>query len=153
MNYASYKELCASPQVQVDFLERAVVLCANVPRDERLPHLGELITVAGNPLSSSKYLQALDMGSRDWDLDEAGDALMRRFTTAAKALNESCPWMNAPNFVLGFEDMPGATDADVDGRVAHGEHTVRSQVQSMRARLERQTEESEAFTPSQLRMR
>jgi hypothetical protein len=125
MEFSSYKALCADPSKAAEFLEHvSAVMERNHPRDHQRV-LSESTLVAGQPVSSAKFLATLEMTSGDWDWDECGDEALKRFTQAAKLAEAVCPALRVAEFVFNFAALPGADAALVRARTSVVTHEVR----------------------------
>lgn len=122
MNYSSYRELCADPATQSEFLEFLSRELAAIDKDWQRTKFLQGLSIGGKPFSTSQYLTTLDMVSADWDMDE-DDPQVHRFVAAAKTVALVHPDLNVPRFVLGFENLPGSNLALRVGDSPR-EHTV-----------------------------
>lgn len=106
MQYASYKEITATPEAQADFLRNVREGFESQQTAVQLhDYMRKNIQVGGEPFSQVRHLTTLENASYDWDLDETPAAVRKALAENAEALHQVERGYDVPHFITGFEAM------------------------------------------------
>jgi len=104
--YGSYKELTATPELHLAFLE-AVETSINEGLDGKnlYEKLSKEVTVDGKPFSQAFHLNNLENASGNWDFDEVPDAVKLQIVQLSAKVKEADPGYDLAHFTIAYEYM------------------------------------------------
>lgn len=103
MEYPNYKALVATPEVHANFLESIAEKASEINDPGGLYlWMKTRMTVDGQPFSQAKHLNALEMGSSTWEVEEMAPEMTEKIVNHSVAIAKVDKGYDLPFFTSGF---------------------------------------------------